>query len=158
LRVSSYFIELDVATDELINREAEIWDYLRPLERFGYFLKIEQISDNECNVIVEHSISEAIFLFNMERFWKSHEVLEQVWKESTDLTKSILNGIILVDAAFVHLQKGESEIYFSILKRSMDKFLNAPEFFYNVNIKDLVRKIHLISSTKKDSYFKINLN
>ena len=158
LRISSYFIELDVGSDELIHSEANNWGNLQPLTEFGYFLKIEQISDHQSNVVIEHVISEAVFLFNMERFWKSHEVLEQIWKVSSGLTKSILNGIILVDAAFVHLQKGESEIYFSILDRSRDKFMNAPESFYNVNIKDLIKQISVISSTKKETYFKIMLN
>ncbi|HET6589747.1 MAG TPA: DUF309 domain-containing protein [Candidatus Nitrosocosmicus sp.] len=158
LRISSYFIELDVASDELVSSKGQNWNYLLPISKFGYFLKIEQISDYEDNIRIEFSISTAIFLFNMERFWKSHEVLEQVWKESTGLTKSILNGIILVDAAFVHLQKGESEIYFSILHRSIDKFVNAPDFFYGINLEDFVKQIRVILSTKKETYFKIKVN
>ncbi|MDR4492138.1 MAG: DUF309 domain-containing protein [Candidatus Nitrosocosmicus sp.] len=158
LRISSYFIELDVASDELVSSKGQNWNYLLPISKFGYFLKIEQISDHEDKIRIEFSISTAIFLFNMERFWKSHEVLEQVWKESTGLTKSILNGIILVDAAFVHLQKGESEIYFSILHRSIDKFVNAPDFFYGINLEDFVKQIRVILSTKKETYFKIKVN
>jgi len=155
LRISSYFIELDVGSDELIHPEANNTEHLQPLTKFGRFLKIEQISDHQNNVVIDRLISEAVFLFNMERFWKSHEVLEQIWKVSSGLTKSILNGIILVDAAFVHLQKGELEIYFSILDRSRDKFVNAQESFYNVDIKDLVKQIHVISYTKKETYFKL---
>ena len=35
------------------------------------------------------------------------KVLEEIWKESTGAEKRILNGIILIDAAFVHYQKNE---------------------------------------------------
>ena len=73
------------------------------------------------NLTKDNIIDHAIFLFNIERFWKSHEVLEGIWKESTGVEKRILNGIILIDAAFVHYQKNEIDIFVSILKRSLEK-------------------------------------
>ncbi len=93
----------------------------------------------------------------MERFWKSHEVLESIWKEASGSAKRLLNGIILVDAAFVHLQKGELEIYFSILRRSLEKFEETPEFLFNINMKLLVQNVENILSEKRAFYFKIFL-
>ena len=55
-----------------------------------------------------------------------------VWKNASGSTKKLLNGIILVDAAYVHLQKNELETYFSILKRSVEKLRDNPEYLYNI--------------------------
>ena len=65
----------------------------------------------------------------MERYWKSHEVLESIWKDSKGQTKNLLNGLILVDAAYVHFQKGENTIFFSILNRSLEKFKDYSRIF-----------------------------
>ena len=66
-------------------------------------------------------IDHAIFLFNIERFWKSHEVLEGIWKESLGIEKRILNGIILIDAAFVHYQKNEIRYFYFHIKAFIRK-------------------------------------
>lgn len=132
--------------------------FIEILEGFGKLLKIEEVSEHGCDVLMQESISTAVLLFNMERFWKSHEVLEQVWKEASGLPKSILNGVILVDAAFVHLQKGEQDIYFSILRRSLQKFLDSPQYFYGVSICELVGQVKFILSSNKAAYFKIKIN
>jgi predicted metal-dependent hydrolase len=93
----------------------------------------------------------------MERYWKSHEVLEDVWKDSKGQTKNLLNGIILVDAAYVHLQKGESAIFFSILNRSLEKFKDYPENFYDIDIEILLKDVGRIIRTKSTSAIKICL-
>ncbi|HKR73334.1 MAG TPA: DUF309 domain-containing protein [Candidatus Nitrosocosmicus sp.] len=157
IRVSSYFLELDIGTDQntifLHNNE----DFLSSIRSIGECLFIEDITEERKNRSTEETISSAIFLFNMERFWKSHEVLENAWKDAFGSTKRLLNGIILVDAAYVHLQKGELDIYFSILRRSLDKFREPPEVLFNINMKFLVKSIENILSEKKASYFKIFL-
>jgi hypothetical protein len=157
IRVSSYFLELDIGTDQntifLYNNE----DFLSSIRSIGEFLFIEDLTEERKNRSTEETISSAIFLFNMERFWKSHEVLENAWKDAFGSTKRLLNGIILVDAAYVHLQKGELDIYFSILRRSLDKFREPPEVLFNINMKFLVKSIENILSEKKASYFKIFL-
>lgn len=157
IRVSSYFLELDIGTDQntifLHNNE----DFLSSIRSIGEFLFIEELTEEKKNRSTEETISSAIFLFNMERFWKSHEVLENAWKDAIGSTKRLLNGIILVDAAYVHLQKGELDIYFSILRRSLDKFREPPEVLFNINMKFLVKAVENILSEKKASYFKIFL-
>lgn len=157
LRVSSYFMELDLGTSHQINLDDNNWPIIQSLTRFGYLLRIEEISEHETNLSVNESLNVAILLFNMERFWKSHEVLEQVWKKALGQEKALLNGIILVDAAFVHLQKGEYDVYFSILLRCLEKFENAPDFFYNVNLKNLIEHVKIILSEEEKTCFKIQL-
>ena len=93
----------------------------------------------------------------MERYWKSHEVLESVWKDSKGQAKNLLNGLILVDAAYVHLQKGENTIFFSILNRSLEKFKDYSEYFYDINMELLLKDINNMILTKSLSTIKIHL-
>jgi predicted metal-dependent hydrolase len=83
-------------------------------------------------------------LFNDERYWKCHEVLENIWKQSEGEEKRLLNGIILVAAAFVHFQKGENQTCVSILRRAHGKIESCTGEYYRIKIdllKDTVRKI-----------------
>lgn len=43
-----------------------------------------------------------VALFNAERFWDSHEVLEGPWRESRS---ELYHGLILFASAFVHAQR-----------------------------------------------------
>ena len=58
----------------------------------------------------EQAIDEAVVLFNAERFWEAHEVLESLWRVAEGTEKKLLQGLILVSAAFVHHQKDESKV------------------------------------------------
>ena len=62
----------------------------------------EQIEKNQ-------SIKDGIFYFNNERFWESHEALEGAWIQCQDDEKELIQGIILVAAAFVHYLNYEIE-------------------------------------------------
>ena len=64
-------------------------------------------------------ISEARQYFDSERYWECHEVLESVWRRKTGDEKLLLQGMILVCAAFVHHQKGEHEVAVGVLKRAL---------------------------------------
>jgi uncharacterized protein len=155
LRISRFFMELDVGADEKTIFTSNNEEFLSSLDVIGSILFIDEITEEKKNGSIQGTISSAVYLFNMERFWKSHEVLESIWKEASGLTKKLLNGFILVDAAYVHLQKGESEIYFSILRRSEEKLKDTPEYLFNVNMKLLLQNVEIILSNREAFYFKI---
>ena len=69
--------------------------------------------------------AEAKVLFNAERYWECHEVLEGIWRTKLGDEKRLLQGIILVCAAFVHHQKGEDEVGMGVLRRAV-KQLDFP--------------------------------
>ena len=88
----------------------------RPLAEFEF--------TKDLNVAPPHKDEGALFeearsLFNAERYWESHEVLEGVWRNKHGEEKRLLQGIILVCAAFVHHQKGEPQVAMGVLKRSV---------------------------------------
>ena len=73
--------------------------------------------------------AEARELFNEERYWECHEVLEGIWKRKHGEEKRLLQGIILVCAALVHHQKGEESVALGVLGRAI-KQLEFSKAFY----------------------------
>lgn len=157
IRISSYFIELDVITGHTFTLSAHDHDFFGPLSTIGSLISLEELNEQSDFLSHEDAVMYSIFLFNMERYWKSHEVLESVWKDSKGQTKSLLNGIILVDAAYVHFQKGENDIFFSILNRSLEKFKDYSEYFYDINMRFLLKDINKIILTKSTYTIKISM-
>jgi hypothetical protein len=131
-RVSSKFIELDVSVPKT-NLEL-LLEKLLPIGKIDHFRHIieEQIEKNQ-------SIKDGIFYFNNERFWESHEALEGAWKQCTGDEKELIQGIILVAAAFVHYQKYENEICLSVLNRALKKLNGKSGEYHNVSI-DLIKQ------------------
>jgi predicted metal-dependent hydrolase len=137
-RVSDLRIEFDASipdnntVEEVIHRLSSI----APLSEYEHVVEKRLPKDKA----IEHARS----FFNAQKYWSAHELLESVWKSSEGNEKEILNGIILVAAAFVHEEKDEPDICISILKRAMKKLENAAGNYRRIDIdklKDNVLKI-----------------
>ncbi len=157
VRISTYFIEMDVSiynTKELFVSPI----ITEKLNSVGSLLLCDDLSEPKFCLTNDCIIDHAIYLFNLERFWKSHEVLEGLWKESTGSEKRILNGIILIDAAFVHYQKNEFDVFISILKRSIEKLRGNLGMFYNLNLNEIKENLNNIIEKRNEPYiFKISI-
>jgi uncharacterized protein len=137
VRVSRRYLEFDISVSK---------EYLDILVK-----KLETISplDNARHLVEEEmekaeAVEKAREYFNYERFWECHETLEGVWKKTYEGEKDLVQGIILVAAAFVHYQKNEDEICLSILKRATEKIDNASGKYYKINVdvlKNMVSEI-----------------
>jgi predicted metal-dependent hydrolase len=73
----------------------------------------------------------------VQKYWLAHEVLESIWKNAQGYEKEILNGIILVAAAFVHDEKDETDICISILKRASKKLEKGAGDYLGIDIDRL---------------------
>jgi thioredoxin-like negative regulator of GroEL len=71
--------------------------------------------------------TEALRLYEEERFWEVHESLEQLWRKAEGGEKRLLQGLILIAAANVHLQKNRREAADRIFKRGLP-LLQADNF------------------------------
>jgi len=135
-RVSKKYIEFDTSVpdgmspDDLLSKLAAI----SPLAAYEHVVERHMDKDE--------AIERAVELFNDEKYWGAHEALEWVWKGASGDEKSILNGIILVAAAFVHDEKNEPEICLSILQRARKKLENIGGKYYKI---DVDRTANLIS-------------
>jgi predicted metal-dependent hydrolase len=139
LRVGTTAIEFDLFVDQSdLNRsksllEAEISKVvtLRALES-----RISTRAESE-------ALREGIDLFNHERFWEAHEVLEEIWHPATGIDRDVIQGLILTAAAFVHYQKNEKSVCVSILGRAKEK-LGTIDRFNGLDIKRLRANIDRI--------------
>lgn len=156
VRISSYFVEMDVSIYN--TKEIFVSKITEKLNSVGSLLLCDDLSEPKFYLTKDCIVNHAIYLFNLERFWKSHEVLEGIWKESTGSEKRILNGIILIDAAFVHYQKNEFDVFISILKRSIEKLRGNLGMFYNLNLNEINENLNNVIEKKNHPYtFKISV-
>ena len=102
----------------------------------------------------QEAISEAVNVFNEEKFWIAHEILESVWNQSKGQERDLLGGIILVCAGLVHYQKNEEDICISILGRAFKKLADA-RGVYRVDIDRLKQIVCNILKKSKVELFKI---
>src|SRR5919202_4726892 len=78
VRISSYFIEVDLSlyeTDDLNNANLhQIPSQISSIfNSFSSILNYEYLIETKQFLTKENVLDNAIFLFNVERFWKSHE-------------------------------------------------------------------------------------
>jgi hypothetical protein len=114
-RISKKYIEFDASIPD----GTDIKKIMTRLEAVAPLASYEQILERHMDK--EIAIKRAVQLFNDERYWEAHEALEYVWKNATGIEKEILNGIILIAAAFVHDEKDEQDVCISILQRARKK-------------------------------------
>lgn len=149
-RIASDFIELDLSIEKKENID-KVFNLLKKISSIKEIIEVK-----ERHLSKEESIDRAVDLFNDEKYWWSHEALEMVWKEASGHEKQLLNGLILICAALVHFQKNENNICFSILERSMIKFLNVKDSnYYGINIDKIKILIRQILENKKIVKFRI---
>jgi hypothetical protein len=148
-RVSKKYIEFDVSIPDSTDIDALV-NRFRPIAPMSSYEHIV-----ERHMDKDEAISRAIELFNDEKYWGAHEALEPVWKDSTGKEKNILNGIILVAAAFVHDEKDEPEICLSILERARKKLDGTDGKYNGIDIDRIVDRISRITSTCRIERFTI---
>jgi len=132
VRVSRKYLEFDIS----IPSENTLEEVLRELENISQLSAYEHIVDRHLSD--DAAVSRAIEQFNDEKYWSAHEALEQIWKRSSGKQKELLNGIILVAAAFVHDEKDEREVCLSILERAAAKLEGISGIYRGIDI-DMVK-------------------
>lgn len=149
-RIAHNFIELDLSLEKKENID-KVLNFLKKISSTKEIIEVK-----ERHLSKEDAIKRAVVFFNDEKYWWSHEALEMVWKEASGQEKQLLNGLILICAAFVHFQKNENNICFSILERARVKFLNLKDSnYYGININKIKIIIREILENKKIPTFKI---
>jgi predicted metal-dependent hydrolase len=142
-RVSDLRIEFDTSIPEnsMIQEIIHTLSSIAPLSEYEHVV--------EKNLPRDKAIEYARSYFNAQKYWSAHELLESVWKNSQGYEKEILNGIILVAAAFVHEEKDEADICISILKRAIKKLENGAGNYRGIDIDKL--KEHVVKIIENGS-------
>ena len=94
-------------------------------------------------------VAEARRLFNEHRFWEVHEVLEGLWKELSGPEKDLVQGLILVAAALVHVQKNEWEPVWTMLADALRRIGSGRDDYYGWDIQKFRAHFAQILAAKK---------
>jgi hypothetical protein len=94
-------------------------------------------------------------LFNAERFWEAHEVLESIWRVAEGNEKSLLQGLILVCAAFVHHQKGNDEVALGVCRRSLPQLSWDESEYHGIQIGPLRKSVTQMVASERVSLFRL---
>ena len=149
-RVSSRYIEFDTSIPDAM----DVNDLAGRLATISPIASIEHIVDK--HMPRDEAIKHAVELFNDEKYWSTHEALEMVWKAtSPGKERDLINGIILVAAAFVHNQKDEQDICLSILRRAMKKLDGSAGMYNGINVDRLAGLVAKMLSTGRPERFTI---
>lgn len=148
-RVATRHVEFDTSVPE----NGSIDEVLRRFTTISPILEYEPIVEKRMQK--QGAIMKARDLFNDEKYWGAHEVLESVWKDAHHEEKDLLNGIILIAAAFVHDEKDESSICIAILSRAMKKLSNARGLYFGMDLDVIKRLVSQIIETRKVKRFTV---
>jgi hypothetical protein len=152
LRVGSKAVELDLLLASRDSLQAST-DALE--EKLGPLLTVRELDMKTPEMDVDRAIREGVELFNEERYWESHEALESAWRQTLGSEKEVLQGMILVAAALVHLQKGEGEVALSVMGRAEDKLRRHRGERLGVDLDDLIENLSRMIAARKPGFFKV---
>ena len=82
-------------------------------------------------------VSTGISLFNRGEFFDAHEVLEDVWRPSTEPERKFLQGLIQVAVALHHHSKGNTAGATSLLRRAARNLEGYPDDFCGIVLGSL---------------------
>lgn len=139
LRISSSAIEFDLFAEPThLNGPKSLLE-----GKISKVITLRSIDPRASSRGKHETLQEGIDLFNQERFWEAHEVLEEIWHSATGVDRDIIQGLILTAAALVHYQKNEKTVCVSILGRAMEK-LGTLDNFKGLDTKRLRADIQQI--------------
>ena len=151
LRVSTAAVEFDILTPSKEVMERSLTGLV---ERVGPALTVRELDLPTQVSNPAQAIREGIVLFNEERYWESHESLEAAWRSATDNKREILQGVILLAASLVHLQKDEQNIALSIMKRANPKLPQHGTLF-GIDLTELKHRVETILSQNRAAFLKL---
>ena len=132
LRVSTTAIELDLfAAPSDLGRTKSLLE-----GKISKVVTLRSLESRTSTRAEDEALREGIDLFNQERFWEAHEVLEEIWHPATGVDRDTIQGLILTAAALVHYQKDEKTVCVSILGRAQEK-LGTLDQFKGLDIRSL---------------------
>lgn len=152
LRISSSAVELDLLIDSKANLDKAVQALGNEI---GSLLTIRELDVETAPMESAEAVKLGLALFNEERYWESHEALEAAWRRSSGSDKEILQGIILLAAALVHLQKSEQDITLSVMNRAYEKLEKYDTEHFGINLSPLKEKVMGMISSGRPAFFKI---
>ena len=144
-------LELDVFVPSRADFEA----FVAATEPLGTFEFTKDLNEAPKHRSEDDLFREARNYFNAERYWESHESLEGAWRVMEGDDKRYAQGVILVCAAFVHVQKGEEAVALGVLRRAAKQLDASSAIYHGIDTVSLRERVKRILSTGRFEVFRI---
>jgi hypothetical protein len=151
VRVSRTAIELDL----LLTSKDSLQSATHALEKLGSLITLRELDTPSSRIDADQAIREGFGYFNEERYWESHEALEYAWRRAAGSEKDVLQGVILVAAALVHLQKNEADIALGVIARAREKLSSHHGEHFSISVDNLCATLSRMIAAEKPDFFKI---
>jgi len=151
VRIASRHVEFDLFA------EPSAFEKLRRYldDRYGV-LETKELSKDEEMPDWDKVLKKAVELFNQERYWETHEVLEGAWKNASGREKDLLHAVILVAAALVHTQKNESDRAKPMLERALRSMRSwRHDAYRGLDVRSLREGVEEIVASGRVKRFKL---
>lgn len=76
-------------------------------------------------------------LYHLGRYWDSHEEWEAIWRESMGAERHFYQGLIQLDAAIIHTQRGHWDGVANLLARSLGHLEQCPDHLVGMDVARL---------------------
>jgi predicted metal-dependent hydrolase len=82
-------------------------------------------------------------LYYRGRYWDSHEAWEEIWRESEGPQRHFFQGLIQVDAAIIHSQRGHWGGVANLLARSLRHLEQCPDRMLGMDVARLREQLRV---------------
>lgn len=72
-------------------------------------MTLSNLSSSEDAIRLDPRFQQGVELFNAGQWYEAHDVLEDLWHETADPARRVLQGLIQVSVAHVHLDRGNTK-------------------------------------------------
>ena len=154
-RISETAVEFDMFANDMQLKDQT--DKALTL-KFGRSLSERNLGEEMIPLGKSETVNVAVELFNQQRYWECHEVMEGIWhKEKNPIERDVQQGVILAASALVHAQKNENDVCLSMFARALKK-LNVWEKqdYHRMDIGSLKKQIRDMLESGQISYPRIS--
>jgi len=154
-RISRVAIEFDLYEDDPGAIEKDVKTVSAAL---GLVLSVRDLGADEGARSLGQIISLSKEMYAEERFWEVHEELESIWRglKRGDPEKEVLQGLILLAAAYVHKQKGEEAVALSVLHRARLRLVSfGGAAYHGIDIVSLIKSLTRVEEAGLVTYVKL---
>jgi uncharacterized protein len=81
-----------------------------------------------------------IALFNDRRFWHAHEAWEEIWLTAESDTRTFLQGLIQLSAAYHHLERGTLRGAVRLFDAALERLSTAGDTRFGVDLTGLLER------------------
>ena len=113
----------------------------RPRDRLGRPLprdvRVGEWAEEHAPADLDEALALGVALWNDERFFEAHELLEHVWHAAPEEDRRFWQGVIQVAVGCTHHQRGNHVGTIALLRRAASKLDGYPDVHHGVDVEQL---------------------